>query len=170
MGIPLFPSAQQKHSLSLSLSRSLSHSHANKHTHIHTHTHNHRPLPLVPYALLSPVPFAKEGGNPPGAHSSWPCWPPVVTDALGGLQSRVGGNKEEGPHLPAATHPRSPATRDPQHAELDAAGAASGGRFALNSCSHAWGWTTLPRWIVPFFFFHFYWGPIQTQKSPSPAK
>lgn len=165
MRIPLFPSVQLKPSLSLSL------------THMQTnmHTHNHRPLPLVPYALLCPVPFAKEGGNPPGAHSSWPCWPPVVNDALGGPQTRVcvgrgGGDKEEAPHFPLATHSRRPATRDPQHAKKSAVGTGSGGQvlifweeqrriFESNFRSHAQALFSL---LLPhptfFFFSFFYWG------------
>jgi len=112
--------------LSLSLARSLSHLHANK----NTHTHKQRPLPRVPYALLCPVPFAKEGG---GIHrglihlgSADPPWWQMLLEACRAVcvcvcvcVCWVGGRtqKKKVPHFPAGTQPRRPATRDPRHAE-----------------------------------------------------
>lgn len=171
MGIPLFPSLQLEPSLSLSLPRSLT----------CKHTCNHRPLPLFPYALVCPVPFAKKGGNPPGAHSSWPCWPPVVNDALGDPKTCgyvcifvcvCGRGQRRNPTFPlSATHPWRPATRDPWRALNSERGHWVRWKCLRRERPHvrlSLSWLWAPYATPSFFFwlFFFYWGQFSSQRIP----
>lgn len=90
---------------------SLPRSHANKHN-------PHWPLPLEASRTPLSCAICRGGRESTGGSFISACWPPAVTDALGGLRSWGGGGRSP-----------SPSTRDPQHVGTSSAGAPTRGSF-----------------------------------------